>query len=143
MNWSSSHFQRRADSDVASGESVNWFQDQKIQDVKKMDSLIAKIDPVFRSRVADYDLKIFHAEVLLAESSLDNAISTLEEEVLLEVPYMHSWLVLLYNTPYPRDVSARIHEKKVDLDSAISAYERLITFDPESKERRLIHPLFY
>ncbi|MDH5384453.1 MAG: tetratricopeptide repeat protein, partial [Candidatus Aminicenantes bacterium] len=111
--------------------------------LKEMESLIPKIDPVFRSRVADYDFKIFNAEVLLAEGSLDKAISVFEKEVLLEVPYMHSWLVLLYNTPHPRDVLARVYQKKGDLNKALSEYERLITFNPESKERRLIHPLFY
>ena len=111
--------------------------------LKEMESLMPKIDPVFRSRVAHSDLKIFTAEILLAGGSLDKAISTFEEEVLLEIPYMHSWLVLLYNTPYPRDVLARIYQKKEDLDRAITEYERLITFNPESKERRLIHPLFY
>ena len=111
--------------------------------LKEMESLMPKIDPVFRSRVAHSDLKIFTAEILLAGGSLDKAISTFEEEVLLEIPYMHSWLVLLYNAPYPRDVLARIYQKKDDLDRAITEYERLITFNPESKERRLIHPLFY
>jgi tetratricopeptide (TPR) repeat protein len=111
--------------------------------LKEMESLMPKIDPVFRSRVADYDYKIFNAEVWLAEGSLDKAISAFEEEILLEIPYMHSWLLLLYNTPYPRDVSARIFQKKDDPDRAITEYERLITFNPESKERRLIHPLFY
>jgi tetratricopeptide (TPR) repeat protein/predicted Ser/Thr protein kinase len=111
--------------------------------LKEMGSLMPKIDPVFRSRVADYDFKIFNAEVLLAQGSLDEAISVFDEEVLLEVPYMHSWLVLLYNTPRPRDVLARVYQKKGDLDRALSEYERLITFNPESKERRLIHPLYY
>jgi tetratricopeptide (TPR) repeat protein len=111
--------------------------------LKEMESLMPKIDPVFRNRVAIYDFKVFNGDVLLAEGSLEKAISTFEEEVLLEIPYMHSWLILLYNTPYPRDVLARIYQKKGDLDRAISEYERLITFNPERKDRRLIHPLFY
>jgi serine/threonine protein kinase/Tfp pilus assembly protein PilF len=111
--------------------------------LKEIESLMPKIDPVFRSRVAHYDFKILNAEVLLAEGALDKAIAAFEEELLLEIPYMHSWLILLYNTPYPRDVLARIYQKKDDIDRAISEYERLITFNPESKERRLIHPLLY
>ena len=111
--------------------------------LKEMESLMAKIDPVFRSRVALYDFKVFSAEVSFAEGSMENAISTFEEEVLLKIPYMHSWLMLLYNTPYPRDVLARIYQKKGDLERAIAEYERLVTFNPDSKERRLIHPLCY
>jgi tetratricopeptide (TPR) repeat protein/predicted Ser/Thr protein kinase len=111
--------------------------------LKEMESLRPKIDPVFRSRVADSDHKMLKAEISLAEGSLDKAISDFGEDVLVEIPYMHSWLILFYNTPYPRDVLARIYEKKRDLDSAIAEYERLVTFNPESKERRLIHPLYY
>jgi len=111
--------------------------------LKEMESLMPKIDPVFRSRVANYDFKMFNAEVWLAKGSPDKAISAFEEEILLEIPYMHSWLLLLYNLPYPRDVLARTYQKKNDLDRAITEYERLIKFSPESKERRLIHPLYY
>ena len=111
--------------------------------LKEMESLLPEIDPVFRSRLADSDFKIFKAEIGLAEGSLDKAISSYGEEILLEIPYMHSWLLLLYNTPYPRDVLARIFQKKGDQDRAITEYEKLIAFNPESKERRLIHPLLY
>ncbi len=111
--------------------------------LREMDSLMPKIDPVFKSRVALSDFKVFDGEVLLANGSLEKAISVFKEESLLEVPYMHSWLILLYNTPFPRDVLARIYLKNGDLDRAITEYERLIIFHPESQERRLIHPLCY
>ena len=109
----------------------------------EMESLMPKIDPVFKSQVALSDFKLFYGEVLLAKGSLEKAISVFEEEALLEVPYMHSWLILQYNSPYPRDVLARAYQKNGDLDRAIAEYERLVTFHPESKERRLIHPLYY
>ncbi len=111
--------------------------------LREMESLMSKIDPVFRNRVALYDFKLFHGDVLLAEGLLDEAISLFAAEPSWEIPYMHSWFILLYNTPYPRDVLARLYQKKGDLDRAIAEYERLIVFDPESKKRRLIHPLFY
>jgi serine/threonine protein kinase/tetratricopeptide (TPR) repeat protein len=45
--------------------------------------------------------------------------------------------------PLVRDVVPRAYLSKGDLDGAIAAYERLVTFDPKSKDRRLIHPLNY
>jgi tetratricopeptide (TPR) repeat protein len=41
----------------------------------------------------------------------------------------------------PRDVLARAYVQKGDIDAAIKEYERITTFDPASRERRLIDPL--
>lgn len=53
---------------------------------------------------------------------------------------MQTDYLLPYNGPFLRDVLARAYRKKGEIDNAIIEYERLITFDPLSKERRLIHP---
>ena len=42
-----------------------------------------------------------------------------------------------------QDVLARAYIHKRELDKAISEYEKLITFDPNSKDRRLIHPKYH
>jgi serine/threonine protein kinase/Tfp pilus assembly protein PilF len=42
-----------------------------------------------------------------------------------------------------RDHIPRAYLQQGELDKAIDAYERLVTFDPESIDRRLIHPLYY
>jgi len=48
--------------------------------------------------------------------------------------------VLSYNTPFIKDVVARAYLEKGDLDHAIAEYEKLVTFDPESRTRFLVHP---
>jgi len=56
---------------------------------------------------------------------------------------MHTANLFSYNTPFLKDVPARAYQKKGDIDQAIAEYERLITFDPESKNRYLIHPKYH
>ena len=48
-----------------------------------------------------------------------------------------------YRLPVARDGLARAYHAAGDLDSAIAEYRRLITFDPDSKERFLIDPRYY
>lgn len=88
-----------------------------------------------------YDL--LHAEVLVAEDSLEKAIAVCEKASglsELEMAQMCTDLIAEYNAPFLKDALARAYLKDGDLDKAISKYEQLITFDPNSKERHLIHP---
>jgi tetratricopeptide (TPR) repeat protein len=61
---------------------------------------------------------------------------------VLPVPFgMQNAIDLMgYNTPFLKDVAARACLKKGDIDGAISEYEKLVTFDPESRARFLVHP---
>ncbi len=89
---------------------------------------------------------ILEAEILLAEGNPEEAIAALEERSLSRVKppalqYVES--VIFYNMPELKDALARAHQQKGDLDSAIVEYERLVTFDPNSKTRYLVHPLYH
>jgi tetratricopeptide (TPR) repeat protein len=45
--------------------------------------------------------------------------------------------------PELKDVLARAHLEKGNLDGAITIYERLIAFDPKSIARYIVHPLYH
>ena len=51
--------------------------------------------------------------------------------------------MITYNLPLLIDGKARVYQKKKELDQAITEYQKLITFDPSSDNRRLIHPKYF
>ncbi len=65
-----------------------------------------------------------------------------EKILWYEVSSFYPGEILSYHH-YPRDLLAEIYKEKGDIDKAIAEYERLITFDPNDKNRRLIHPRFH
>jgi tetratricopeptide (TPR) repeat protein len=88
-----------------------------------------------------HDRDIFEAELLLAEGQPQRALEICKKAAPLDIPIHNSRGVLAtYNLPSERDTLARAYVKMGELDSAIREYEKLITFDPGSQERRLIHP---
>jgi len=78
------------------------------------------------------------AEILLAEDKDDRAVVE-----YMKLPLYSNYRRLLYNIPFTRDVVARAYAGMGKIDEAITEYERLITFDPMSKDRRLIHPKYH
>jgi len=82
-------------------------------------------------------------EFLLAEGRVKEAISVCEEMLSYEVPELWADDVLYYCIPFLIDILARAYYQNGELDRAIAEYERLITFDPSSKEHRLIHPKYH
>ena len=51
--------------------------------------------------------------------------------------------IITYNLAYPKDIAARVHLDNEDMQSAITAYEQLTVFDPESRDRQLIRPKYH
>jgi serine/threonine protein kinase/tetratricopeptide (TPR) repeat protein len=81
------------------------------------------------------------AEVLLAEGLPDKAMALFEKAMLPVPPGMQDVIPLAaYNTPFLKDALARAYLQKGDLDRAITEYEKLVTFDPNSRARFLVHP---
>ncbi len=84
---------------------------------------------------------LFQAEVFLADGFPDKAIEIFEKTTLPIPPGMQDIIPLArYNTPFLKDISARAYLQKGDVDRAITEYEKLVTFDPDSRARFLVHP---
>ena len=88
---------------------------------------------------------LLYAEVSLAEDAVEKAIAICEKESLLGKYRAIEWIrsMIHYNAPFLNDVLARAYHQNRELDKSITEYERLITFDPNSKDRRLIHPKYH
>jgi tetratricopeptide (TPR) repeat protein len=89
-----------------------------------------------------YDL--LQADVFLAEGSPEKSIVVLEKispprSPAVEFPEN----MVFYNSPFLKDALPQAYVQKGDLDNAISAYERLIVFNPEKEDRFLINPVYH
>jgi tetratricopeptide (TPR) repeat protein len=105
-------------------------------------SLLPELTPASRkTRTFHHDW--LQAEILMAQGSLEKAIEVLEKIAPPDVPSMYTDNIGPYNMPFIRDVLARAYHQNRKLDKAISEYERKITFDPDSKDRHLIHPKYH
>jgi serine/threonine protein kinase/Tfp pilus assembly protein PilF len=110
--------------------------------LKKIESLLPDIDTYKEDSQFDHDFLL--GKILLAEGSIEEAISIGEHGPSFG-PFdsMYVQAILAHNFPFQKDILARAYVKKGYVDKAIAEYERLITFDPGTKARCLIHPLYH
>jgi len=105
-------------------------------------SILADI-PEVQKKQEQFLFDTLLAEVLLAEGSIDEAIDVCLNIVPMNIPGMTTDELGAYNMSIPRDTLARAYYKKRELDEAIEAYERIVTYDPNGTERRWLHPRYH
>jgi tetratricopeptide (TPR) repeat protein len=81
--------------------------------------------------------------IMLAEGAFEDAIAIGEKTNSSDIISMGIKELIVCNMPFLQDVLARAYYLNGELDKAIAEYERLITFDPKSNDRRLIHPKYH
>jgi len=114
----------------------------------QLDSAKSKLNEIERlvpnRDVIDYAL--LFGEAMLAENQPRKVIPVFKKKAPIKPPWLGADPsdAIFYNIPFiKRDVLARAYKKNGDIDKAIVEYERLTTFDPNSKDRRLIHPRYH
>ena|GEM_PF-350175 len=101
--------------------------------------MLPEIIPRYQGWVTDF-YNWFQYEVFVAEASFEKAIAIGEKLIPGDDPSSHLSDLMYRNTLFLQDVLAQAYQQNRELDKAIAEYEKLLTFDPNSSDRRLIHP---
>jgi serine/threonine protein kinase/tetratricopeptide (TPR) repeat protein len=119
--------------------------DLKVGQIDSAESMRAKLEPLLSHNfrfMGGHHYYLFYGEWLLAQDSLEKAISVCENikshNIFIKLEFLAN-----SNTPFLKDVLARAYHKKGERDKAIEEYERLIRFDPDRWERFLIFPEYH
>jgi len=111
--------------------------------LQKKDKILANAHTTIKD-IVSLQYRLLNAEILLVQDSTDAAISCAEGLKELAPPryYFSVDRLIFYNQPLVKDILARAYLKKGNIDKAIAEYERLIHFNPASKDRRLMYPKY-
>jgi tetratricopeptide (TPR) repeat protein len=121
---------------------------------EKIDSAKARLDAIksllpqlperhYWKKQTNITYNLLQMEIMVTEGAFENAIAVGEKLFIKEIPDMNPKALWFLNIPSLQDVLARAYIHNGESDKAITEYEKLITFDPNSKDRRLIHPKYH
>jgi serine/threonine protein kinase/tetratricopeptide (TPR) repeat protein len=107
--------------------------------LKTIDSNLQDVSNIYWKDKIGYQKKWLSAEIFLSEGRIDTAIALAAELGVYESKFVSP----MNSIPVSKDLLARSYMKNDEYDKVIKEYERLTTYDPENKDRRLTHPKFY
>jgi tetratricopeptide (TPR) repeat protein len=122
-------------------EKIDSAKERLIKIEPILDQL-TEMSSILRKMELEVEYNWLRAEILITEGSPDEAIEVYESIVYPPIPSLRTDVIGPDNMPFIRDTLARAYLKKGDVDGAIAAYEKMIIFDPEGQDRRLIHPKY-
>jgi tetratricopeptide (TPR) repeat protein len=100
-----------------------------------------------RGPVLEQALIRLRADVLVLEGKPAEAIAFMDKEFKLTIPgfgmTVYLFIPFFLNFPLDQDVVPRAYEKLGNIDKAIEAYQKLITFDPKGQDRRMHIPIYH
>jgi tetratricopeptide (TPR) repeat protein/TolB-like protein len=114
------------------------------KELAEMKSLMPSVrkDAPQALRSLENGVALLESELLLAEGRPNDAIKCYRRGFRLYVPGGTGSNLYILNVPLDQDVLARAYAAKGDPLRAIAEYEKLLTFDPASKDRRLKNPRY-
>jgi tetratricopeptide (TPR) repeat protein len=116
--------------------------DSAKRNLGEIESVVARATPAEEPALSRL-VRLLEAELALAGDLPDEAAEAARKFVPEDFPGMNINQASGYNLPFLKDALARAYWKKGDLDKAIGEYRRLMTIDPDTQVRYLIHPLYH
>jgi len=104
-----------------------------------IESQLERLDKSWYINGLYYWSQFLSIEILLTEDRIDSALSACKKIK----PFKHEWSLLYSHFPFKKDIKARVHIKKGEIDSAIVEYEKLVAFNQENWDYHLIHPKYH
>ena len=133
-------------------EGFAAVREERLEDARKRVAEATAVWPksdrarLMRDAPLEQALVRLRAEVLLLEGNPAEAIAIMGRD--FKPPILgygaHPFLGYLFlNLPLEQDVVPRAYEKMGDIEKAIEAYRKLITFNPKSQDRRMHNPVYH
>jgi tetratricopeptide (TPR) repeat protein/TolB-like protein len=109
---------------------------------EKIKTLLEEMESAFIKRVTFAEAYL-RGEILLAEGRAEEAAGLFRNLPPPGIPSLESLQFIGHNVPFVQDVVARAYRDMGETGQAVRVYRRLMTFDPRSERRKLIHPLYH